>query len=75
MRQIDEMTQHNAALVEQINASIEQTEGQAVELDSVVDRFTIETPPQSRATTSPAAAAQRYRSRGTAARSADWNEF
>jgi methyl-accepting chemotaxis protein len=74
VRQIDEMTQHNAALVEQINASIEQTEGQAVELDSVVDRFTIEAPPQSRATTSPAAA-RRYLSRGNAAISADWNEF
>lgn len=42
MRTLDEMTQHNAALVEQTNAAIEQTEAQAAELDSVVDVFTIE---------------------------------
>jgi methyl-accepting chemotaxis protein len=39
VRQMDEMTQHNAALVEQTNAAIEQTEAQAVELDQVVDIF------------------------------------
>ena len=38
---MDEMTQHNAALVEQTNASIERTEEQAVELDRIVDVFTI----------------------------------
>ena len=36
------MTQHNAALVEETNAAIEQTEAQASELDRVVDIFTIE---------------------------------
>jgi methyl-accepting chemotaxis protein len=41
VRQMDEMTQHNAALVEEINASIEQTESQASELDRVVDIFTL----------------------------------
>jgi methyl-accepting chemotaxis protein len=41
VRQLDEMTQHNAALVEEINASIEQTEAQASELDRVVDVFTL----------------------------------
>jgi methyl-accepting chemotaxis protein len=41
IRQMDEMTQHNAALVEQTNAAIEQTEAQASELDRVVDVFTI----------------------------------
>lgn len=41
VRQMDEMTQHNAALVEEINASIEQTEAQASELDRVVDIFTL----------------------------------
>jgi methyl-accepting chemotaxis protein len=41
VRQLDEMTQHNAALVEQTNAAIEQTEAQAAELDKVVDIFTI----------------------------------
>ena len=42
VRQMDEMTQHNAALVEEINASIEQTESQAGELDRIVDVFNIE---------------------------------
>jgi methyl-accepting chemotaxis protein len=41
VRQMDEMTQHNAALVEETNAAIEQTEAQAVELDRIVDIFTI----------------------------------
>jgi len=39
VRQMDEMTQHNAALVEQTNASIEQTEEQATELDRIVEVF------------------------------------
>jgi methyl-accepting chemotaxis protein len=39
MRTLDEMTQHNAALVEETNAAIEQTEAQATELDSVVAAF------------------------------------
>jgi methyl-accepting chemotaxis protein len=41
VRTMDEMTQHNAALVEQTNAAIEQTEAQARELDRVVDIFTL----------------------------------
>jgi methyl-accepting chemotaxis protein len=41
VRQMDEMTQHNAALVEQINGAIEQTEQQAAELDMLVDQFTV----------------------------------
>ncbi len=41
VRQMDEMTQHNAALVEETNASIERTEEQAVELDRIVEVFTI----------------------------------
>ena len=40
VRQMDEMTQHNAALVEQTNAAIEQTESQASELDRIVEVFT-----------------------------------
>ncbi|WIJ25576.1 methyl-accepting chemotaxis protein [Devosia sp. RR2S18] len=40
VRTLDEMTQHNAALVEETNAAIEQTEGQANELDRVVAVFT-----------------------------------
>jgi len=42
IRQMDEMTQHNAALVEEINAAIEQTEGQARELDAIVEVFKLE---------------------------------
>jgi methyl-accepting chemotaxis protein len=42
VRALDEMTQHNAALVEETNAAIEQTEAQASELDRVVDVFHIE---------------------------------
>ena len=41
VRQMDEMTQHNAALVEEINASIEQTESQAGDIDRIVDIFTL----------------------------------
>jgi methyl-accepting chemotaxis protein len=39
VRQMDEMTQHNAALVEQTNAAIEQTESQATDLDRIVAVF------------------------------------
>jgi methyl-accepting chemotaxis protein len=42
VRQLDEMTQHNAALVEETNAAIEQTEAQANELDRVIGVFTLE---------------------------------
>lgn len=77
--QMDEMTQHNAALVEQTNAAIEQTEGQARQLDEIVDRFRL-----------PAAAMQtegapaRQKAVKTASRAsltsskvvgADWSEF
>ncbi|MBU1175960.1 MAG: methyl-accepting chemotaxis protein, partial [Alphaproteobacteria bacterium] len=41
VRQMDEMTQHNAALVEETNAAIEQTESQASELDRIVEVFTL----------------------------------
>ncbi|SDH22099.1 methyl-accepting chemotaxis protein [Pelagibacterium luteolum] len=42
MRQMDEMTQHNAALVEETNAVIAQTEEQATALDRIVEIFKIE---------------------------------
>ena len=48
VRALDEMTQHNAALVEQTNAAIEQTEAQASELDRVVDVFHIDAEADSR---------------------------
>ncbi|KKB78191.1 hypothetical protein VW35_11015 [Devosia soli] len=41
VRQMDEMTQHNAALVEETNAAIEQTEARASDLDRIVDQFRI----------------------------------
>jgi methyl-accepting chemotaxis protein len=44
VRQLDEMTQHNAALVEQTNAAIERTEAQANELDRVIGVFRLEEP-------------------------------
>jgi methyl-accepting chemotaxis protein len=40
VRTLDQMTQHNAALVEETNAAIAQAEAQAAELDHVVDAFT-----------------------------------
>jgi methyl-accepting chemotaxis protein len=42
VRTLDEMTQHNAALVEQTNAAIEQTESQAHTLDGIVAMFRVE---------------------------------
>ena len=41
VRQMDEMTQHNAAMVEEMNAALEQTESQATDLDKIVDVFTL----------------------------------
>jgi methyl-accepting chemotaxis protein len=80
VRQMDEMTQHNAALVEQTNAAIEQTEGQAGELDDIVDVFRIgATPgpvvtaaPVKRAAAKPGRVAQ---SVGNTALAKDWSEF
>ena len=48
VRVMDEMTQHNAALVEETNAAIEQTEAQAVALDGIVEIFQIARPSTSR---------------------------
>jgi len=45
IRQMDEITQHNAALVEETNAAIEQTEARATELDKVVEVFVIDDAP------------------------------
>jgi methyl-accepting chemotaxis protein len=90
VRQMDEMTQHNAALVEETNAAIEQTEAQASELDRIVDVFKIDQRSSSselRASTRPAPApaarkagatqraASTYLSQGNAAISSDWDEF
>jgi methyl-accepting chemotaxis protein len=91
IRQMDEMTQHNAALVEETNAAIEQTEAQAVELDRIVEIFTIEATPTRtappKAAPAPAASGIRgmqdklkavagsYLRRGNAAVDKDWAEF
>jgi len=40
-RSLEEMMQHNAALVEEINAAISQTEEQANDLDGLVSRFAV----------------------------------
>ncbi|RYE11232.1 MAG: methyl-accepting chemotaxis protein [Hyphomicrobiales bacterium] len=91
VRQMDEMTQHNAALVEEINAAIEQTESQATELDQIVDVFVVDGP----GSAAPGAAAgarmvassrkgdgakprrtlKSWLTEGNAAVAADWNEF
>ncbi len=89
VRQMDEMTQHNAALVEETNAAIEQTESQAVELDRIVAVFTVDghpaqpdAPAERKVTGIKAlqqkvkAAASTYLTRGnTALKSDDWAEF
>ncbi|UXN75549.1 methyl-accepting chemotaxis protein [Devosia sp. A8/3-2] len=88
VRVLDEMTQHNAALVEEMNAAIEQSEARAAQLDRVVDVFTLEQSPARGAapvSRAPApqrgavgkvqAAARSYLSQGNAAIAADWNEF
>ncbi len=88
VRQMDEMTQHNAALVEQTNAAIEQTESQASELDHIVDVFTLAEAGKPAAANAPAkgikglqqkvaSAAKTYLSKGNAAlkTDADWSEF
>jgi len=82
VRTMDEMTQHNAALVEETNAAIEQTEAQASALDAIVAVFNTggerAAPAEAAAPGRPAnvgRAAQTYLSQGNAAISADWNEF
>ena len=79
VRQMDEMTQHNAALVEEINASIEQTEGQAIQLDGIVDIFSVHQAPAEpvrHAAPPRRPAAPVYRSQGNAAiKTDDWESF
>jgi len=79
VRQMDEMTQHNAALVEQTNAAIEQTEAQANELDGIVDVFKLDNGVQSQVTSMPRSprlrAVSSGRSSGSAAVATNWSEF
>ena len=74
VRQMDEMTQHNAALVEETNAAIEQTEAQASELDRIVDIFKMDDVVRSVAPVAPRPAPA-LRTVGNAALAPDWNEF
>ncbi|WP_196259428.1 methyl-accepting chemotaxis protein [Pelagibacterium limicola] len=76
INQMDEMTQHNAALVEETNAAIEQTELQASELDRIVEIFVVdESGAASSVTTPKPKPAPAYRSAGSAALKEDWSEF
>ena len=76
VRAMDEMTQHNAALVEETNAAIEQTEAQASELDSIVEVFKIDDAVSEPALVPAKARPQRVlRTSGSAAIAQDWNEF
>jgi len=85
VRTLDEMTQHNAALVEETNAAIEQTESQAAELDRIIDVFTVAdtsdhavapaTRPSRPSPDRVKAAARSYLSQGSAAIDKDWSEF
>ena len=83
VRTLDEMTQHNAALVEETNAAIEQTEAQAAELDRIVDIFTIADTTKKAAPRDTAPAKERVKSAaksylatdGNAAIDKDWAEF
>ncbi len=85
VRQMDEMTQHNAALVEETNAAIEQTEAQANDLDQIVDLFVLgedgvrQRAPAAAPAPAPrpqaAPASRRYATQGNAAISSDWDEF
>src|SRR5690606_25226495 len=79
VREMDEMTQHNAALVEETNAAIEQTETQARALDRIVEVFRLaaheDAPAAQTVRPRPARPAQRrYLSEGGAAVSEDWRE-
>jgi len=72
VRQMDEMTQHNAALVEETNAAIEQTEAQASALDGIVDVFRLE----GEVAVAPARRpAPKLKAVGNAALAAEWSEF
>jgi methyl-accepting chemotaxis protein len=83
VRQMDEMTQHNAALVEETNAAIEQTETQASDLDRIVASFKVgrgeaevvsidKAPSTGKRHSTPA---KRYLSEGNAAIDREWSEF
>ena len=69
------MTQHNAALVEETNAAIEQTEAQAGELDRIVDVFAVAEVNSAPVVAGKGLSRRAYPSEGNAALKADWAEF
>ena len=79
VQQMDELTQHNAALVDETNAAIGQTEKQVNELDRIVAVFTTgehtgyQMPAHGHANMRPPAMS--YASHGNAAVSIDWDEM
>jgi methyl-accepting chemotaxis protein len=75
IREMDQMTQHNAALVEETNAAIEQTEGQAAHLDKLAEAFVVagSAPPAQARRMVPRAST--FRTEGNAAISADWDDL
>ncbi|UJW87771.1 HAMP domain-containing protein [Devosia sp. SL43] len=75
VRQMDEMTQHNAALVEETNAAIEQTEVQAGELDGIVEVFKLATAVALAPPIQVRRAAPVLRTVGNVAIAPDWDEF
>jgi methyl-accepting chemotaxis protein len=79
VRQMDEMTQHNAALVEETNAAIEQTEAQASDLDGIVDVFRVETTtapaPVQASRPAPRVVSSKPRVAGNTALASDWEAF
>jgi len=79
MRRLDEMTQHNAALVQETAAAVEQTEAQATELDGIVDTFTLGDAPLKKplaaAKPVPVRRASAPRVDGNLAVKNDWTEF
>ena len=80
-----DVTQHNAALVEEMNAAIEQTEAQAGQLDRIVDVFTVDAPQDDASGHVPAPirsarligarAKGSFVSQGNAAIDTDWTAF
>ena len=77
VRQMDEMTQHNAALVEETNAAIEQTEAQAGELDRIVEVFRVSqnAAPAPKRQAPPAKPRPAPRNIGNTALASDWEAF
>lgn len=67
VRDMDETTQHNAALVEETNAAIEQTEGQAEELDRIVAVFKLDENMSAATGNAPAARVERPAAKPAAA--------